>query len=126
VIRELLRIYLMDIIFTGASLYILFNKWEDDNVSARTIKIIKWGLVLFIWITSTIPAIIDLIRMLTQNYIVIAREILKETISNEDTRCIIRIFDTSKNRFINLVIIRDVRVEDVVTENICHMASMGK
>jgi len=67
VIRELLRIYLMDIIFTIASLYILFNKWEDDNVSARTVKIIKWGLVLFLWITSTIPAIIDLIRMLTQN-----------------------------------------------------------
>ena len=39
-IRELLRIYLMDIIFTIASLYILFNKWEDDNVSARTVKIV--------------------------------------------------------------------------------------
>ena len=66
-IREILRIYLMDIMFTVASLYILFNKWEGDNISVRTVKIIKWGLVLFLWITSTIPALLDLFRLITEN-----------------------------------------------------------
>jgi len=60
----------MDIVFTDASLYILFNKWEDDNVFARMVKIIKWGLVLFIWITSTIPSEFDLIRIPAQHYTV--------------------------------------------------------
>ena len=57
----------MDIMITVASLYILFNKWEDDNISVRTLKILKWGLVLFLWMTSTIPAVFDLIRMLADN-----------------------------------------------------------
>ena len=125
-IRELLRIYLMDIIFTGVSLYILFNNWEDDNISARTLKIIKWGLVLFLWINFTIPAIIDFIRLLTHNYNIITGEIL-----NKDTRNLIRIFDAPKNRLINLVImpnvlLNDVRVGDVVTVEYLAHGKYGK
>ena len=73
---DIAKYYVTDAIIFAVAMYIILKKW-DNNKSAKTV-LIKLAFLIIALTVSTIPAVLDLKKAVTKNYMVVQGEVVSE------------------------------------------------